>query len=229
MNLGEGDTLFAIARNAEENADEVDEQSDGAESQIVSSRQRATRLSPTRHNATATASSGWVGDQRSRGDLTERAGRPQTGDGPDGDGPVERAGARHGAPPHRGPRPRGRGSTTWQRGAARPQRPGGPTERPVAEHSDHRARPAGVDARLNRFISGDRGAGGRAAGACQKRRSRDDPRRDVARPEAYASELPDLSGPVPRAPHAAPARAAPERDPGGGRRRRPKPEPREPR
>jgi DNA gyrase subunit A len=32
MNLGEENTLLAIARNAEENADEVVEQSDGAES-----------------------------------------------------------------------------------------------------------------------------------------------------------------------------------------------------
>ncbi len=79
MNLGEGDTLLAIARNAEEDADEMsgkptvrksramdraDDDSDGG------SRPRKTR---------AIRLSGLGTHVRSRGELTERAGRPQSG------------------------------------------------------------------------------------------------------------------------------------------------------
>ena len=85
----------------------------------------------------------------------------------------------------------------WQRGPAaraarQPQRqapdPGGP----------------GVDARLNRFIGG--GSGSSAPVHDQDGPPRGD-RTETVRPEAYASELPDLSGPMPRSPQ---PRKAPE-------------------
>ena len=88
----------------------------------------------------------------------------------------------------------------WQRNpaarAARPQRPS-----PEAGHSP------GVDARLNRFIAGGSGSGSSAPAPAHEQ---DAPpfgeRTDTVRPEAYASELPDLSGGVARQ---APRKAAP--------------------
>jgi Transmembrane domain of unknown function (DUF3566) len=84
----------------------------------------------------------------------------------------------------------------WQRGrAARAQKPRAPREAPArggpAGHSP------GVDARLNRFISG-------AAPPASAPDTAEPPargeRNDAMNPEAYASELPDLSGPMPRPP-----------------------------
>ena len=49
-------------------------------------------------------------------------GAPKKGDGPDGDGSVERAGARHGAPPAPGGRAQeGGDGPPWQRSGAWPQ------------------------------------------------------------------------------------------------------------
>jgi hypothetical protein len=97
----------------------------------------------------------------------------------------------------------------WQRGpagrAARPQRrqpqePPAHAETPragsAAGHTPGDA--GGLDARLNRFISGGSAP---SAPAHDAEAPRPEPSRPEApRPEAYASELPDLSGPTPRPP-----------------------------
>jgi hypothetical protein len=109
---------------------------------------------------------------------------PSTGDGLNGDGSADRAGA------HRAPAaPTGRlhdaaDSTSRQRGPARP-----PAPHRQEPHTEGRppGPPSGADARLNRFISGGNSP---TAGA--------PPRGDGPPAEAYASELPDLSGPIPR-------------------------------
>ncbi|KAA8966489.1 DUF3566 domain-containing protein [Mycobacterium sp.] len=108
---------------------------------------------------------------------------PEPGDKPNGTGSMQRDG------PHRPPAGRASsgGETAPLQRAGRPrqaqQRP------PVAAPVQHEAQPAhtpGVEARLSRFVAGAAppGATGTAA----------------AEPEAYPSELPDLSGPVPRNP-----------------------------
>jgi Transmembrane domain of unknown function (DUF3566) len=114
----------------------------------------------------------------------------------------------------------------WQRGpaarSARAQRRQAPesqarTETPrggsAASHSPGDT--AGLDARLNRFISG--GSASSAAthdvDAAPHVERTESPRPEASRPEAYASELPDLSGPKPRPPQQrkpAPERAAQE-------------------
>jgi Transmembrane domain of unknown function (DUF3566) len=85
----------------------------------------------------------------------------------------------------------------WQRGPAaraarQPHRPS-PEPHGPAGHSP------GVDARLNRFI-----AGGSGPSAPSPTHEQDAPARgertESVRPEAYPSELPDLSGPNPRPP-----------------------------
>jgi hypothetical protein len=63
-----------------------------------------------------------------------------------------------------------------------------------------------VDARLNRFI-----AGGSSAPSHEQDAPPRGERTETVRPEAYASELPDLSGPSPRAPQQRkPDRPSPE-------------------
>jgi hypothetical protein len=93
----------------------------------------------------------------------------------------------------------------WQRGpaarAARQPQRGSPEAhaRTEAPRSDSPAgHPPGVDARLNRFIAG--GSGPAAPSPTHE---------EAARPEAYPSELPDLSGPNPRS--AQQRKPAPER------------------
>lgn len=126
-------------------------------------------------------------------------GGPQPGDGPNGDGSVERAGVRRAAPPaHGGRAQEGGDGPPWQRGGARPQQPAPRQTEPPTEKRP--AAPGGVEARLNRFI-----AGTAAPGAPSHAREPEAPTRGEAPPaEAYASELPDLSGPVPRGPHRKP-------------------------
>jgi len=114
-------------------------------------------------------------------------GVPNQGDSPNGGGSVDRAGARRTTPAQAGRTQDGGGSPPRQRGATR----GSPTA-PRRGDAQTEARPAGppggADARLNRFISGTAAPGSSA------------PARVEAPPaEAYASELPDLSGPIPRA------------------------------
>jgi len=146
---------------------------------------------------------------------------PKKGDGPNGDGSVDRATGHRSTP---APAQTGRGqdagdSPPWQRGAARAaQSPHRPTE----SHGETRppGPPAGADARLNRFISGTApGSGGHPKSAALDFDAAPT-RTDGAPVEAYASELPDLSGPLPRAPQ---RKATPERTsettkpPGSGR------------
>jgi len=136
-------------------------------------------------------------------------------DSPNGDSSVERAGA-HRATSGQGARssPDTAESPPWQRGAARaansaPRQPEPPSE---ARSS---ASPSGADARLNRFISG-----ASATGSSQSQGKNPPteeleavgPRHEGPPAEAYASELPDLSGPLPRA---AQRKRAPERSEAG--------------
>lgn len=127
-------------------------------------------------------------------------GAPNKGDGPNGDGSVERAGVRRAAPPAQGGRSQeGGDGPPWQRGGARPQQPGPRQSEPPTEKRP--SGPAGgVEARLNRLISGTA-----APGAPAHAKEPEPARAETSATEAYASELPDLSGPVPRGPHRKPA------------------------
>lgn len=123
-------------------------------------------------------------------------GAPKKGETPNGDGSAERAGVRRATPPAPGGRaPEAGDGPPWQRGGTRPQQPPPRQNEPPTEK-----RPAGggAEARLNRFISGT-AAPGTASHAKEPERGEGPPA------EAYASELPDLSGPVPRGPHRKPA------------------------
>lgn len=117
-------------------------------------------------------------------------GATSQGDNPNGDGAVDRAGS-HRAATGPGRLPDAADSPPWQRGAARSsaQPRAGAADPPT----DIRP-PASSDARLNRFITGT---------AAPAALSQADPPA-----EAYASELPDLGGPTPRAPQ---RKSTPER------------------
>lgn len=105
----------------------------------------------------------------------------------------------------------------WQRGpAARAARP---QQRQPSDSPAHAETPragsapghtpgdaGGLDARLNRFISGGSAP---AAPAHEPEAAPRGERPELPRPEAYASELPDLSGPTPRPPQQ--RKPAPER------------------
>jgi Transmembrane domain of unknown function (DUF3566) len=121
------------------------------------------------------------------------------GDSLNGDGSAERSGAHRATPAPGGPGPDTGDSPPWQRGPARTSRAG---QRPAPEPAD---------ARVNRFISGTSasGAGAPAHTASQTQEFDAPPTRSDGPPaEAYASELPDLSGPTPRP---AQRKPAPER------------------
>lgn len=123
-------------------------------------------------------------------------GAPKKGETPNGDGSAERAGVRRATPPAAGGRaPEAGDGPPWQRGGTRPQQPPPRQNEPPTEK---RAAGGGAEARLNRFISGT-AAPGTASHAKEPERGEGPPA------EAYASELPDLSGPVPRGPHRKPA------------------------
>lgn len=133
-------------------------------------------------------------------------GAPKKGERPNGDGSVERAGVRRAAPPAEGGHGQDVGDgPPWQRGGARAQSGPPRQNEPPAEQ-----RPAGggAEARLNRFISGT-AAPGAGAPAHPKEPDAAHPR-EAPTAEAYASELPDLSGPLPRGPQRQPS---PERKP----------------
>jgi Transmembrane domain of unknown function (DUF3566) len=141
-------------------------------------------------------------------------GAPKKGDGLNGDGSAERAGAHHrSAPPQGAPTaraPEAGEAPPWQRGAARA---GHAPQRPAAEsHGEARppSPPSSADARLNRFISGTSAPGAGAGHPKSPPPDLDAPpaRGDSAPTEAYASELPDLSGVPPRS---AARKPAPER------------------
>ena len=134
-------------------------------------------------------------------------GAPKQGDGLNGDGAGERAGAHRAAPTQTGRAQEAGESATRQRGAA-------PSARPAQREPEPRTEPrppsppSGADARLNRVISGT-AAPGAAASARAKNPPRDldavPARGDGPPVEAYASELPDLSGPTPRSAQRKPA------------------------
>lgn len=141
------------------------------------------------------------------------------GDGPNADGLVDRGGAHRAATgpgiPDAGDPP------PWQRAATR-QSQAGHRQPPPVSHPEGRPTnpPAAADARLNRFISG---ASAPVTGpAAAVRTPQPDPDAslgcgDGSPAEAYASELPDLSGPTPRAPQRNPAPARPAEGGAGSR------------
>ncbi|MGO9033760.1 DUF3566 domain-containing protein [Mycobacterium sp.] len=120
-------------------------------------------------------------------------GYPGPGDSPNGNGSVDRGGTQrtpHGSGTERvsdaadAPRPRG-----GARSSQSPPRPS--SDAPKPREPQPTGRTSGgtnAEARLNRFISGI------AAPGAAKTPSHDESRSS----EAYASELPDLSGPIPR-------------------------------
>lgn len=142
------------------------------------------------------------------------------GDGPNADGLVDRGGA-HRAATGPGRIPDAGDPPPWQRAATR-QSQAGHRQPPPVSHPEGRPTnpPAAADARLNRFISG---ASAPVTGpAAAVRTPQPDPDAslgcgDGSRAEAYASELPDLSGPTPRAPQRNPAPARPAEGGAGSR------------
>nr|WP_057370786.1 DUF3566 domain-containing protein [Mycobacterium tuberculosis] len=142
------------------------------------------------------------------------------GDGPNADGLVDRGGA-HRAATGPGRIPDAGDPPPWQRAATR-QSQAGHRQPPPVSHPEGRPTnpPAPADARLNRFISG---ASAPVTGpAAAVRTPQPDPDAslgcgDGSPAEAYASELPDLSGPTPRAPQRNPAPARPAEGGAGSR------------
>lgn len=142
------------------------------------------------------------------------------GDGPNADGLVDRGGA-HRAATGPGRIPDAGDPPPWQRAATR-QSQAGHRQPPPVSHPEGRLTnpPAAADARLNRFISG---ASAPVTGpAAAVRTPQPDPDAslgcgDGSPAEAYASELPDLSGPTPRAPQRNPAPARPAEGGAGSR------------
>ncbi|CAM2974509.1 hypothetical protein BST27_07955 [Mycobacterium intermedium] len=136
-------------------------------------------------------------------------GAPNQGDNPNGDAVVDRAGV-HRATTGPGRLPDSGESPPWQRGATRAS---STTQRAAADPpTDVRPTTASsaADARLNRFITGSptptSGTSGKGTGSPPEPDA-PSPRSENPPAEAYASELPDLSGPIP-----GPARkSAPER------------------
>ncbi|MFV4051588.1 DUF3566 domain-containing protein [Mycobacterium tuberculosis] len=141
------------------------------------------------------------------------------GDGPNADGLVDRGGA-HRAATGPGRIPDAGDPPPWQRAATRQSQAG--HRQPPVSHPEGRPTnpPAAADARLNRFISG---ASAPVTGpAAAVRTPQPDPDAslgcgDGSPAEAYASELPDLSGPTPRAPQRNPAPARPAEGGAGSR------------
>jgi hypothetical protein len=120
-------------------------------------------------------------------------GGPKKGDSQNGDVSAERAGANpRGGPTQAGRSQEGGDTPPWQRGAARAANPGNRPGEPSTE-SRPQGPSGGVDARVNRFISGSN-----APGQAPARRDDFDPPTRGETHEAYASELPDLSGGIPR-------------------------------
>lgn len=142
------------------------------------------------------------------------------GDGLNADGLVDRGGA-HRAATGPGRIPDAGDPPPWQRAATR-QSQAGHRQPPPVSHPEGRPTnpPAAADARLNRFISG---ASAPVTGpAAAVRTPQPDPDAslgcgDGSPAEAYASELPDLSGPTPRAPQRNPAPARPAEGGAGSR------------
>lgn len=142
------------------------------------------------------------------------------GDGPNADGLVDRGGA-HRAATGPGRIPDAGDPPPWQRAATR-QSQAGHRQPPPVSHPEGRPTnpPAAADARLNRFISGASAPVTGPAAAVRTPQPDPDPSLgcgDGSPAEAYASELPDLSGPTPRAPQRNPAPARPAEGGAGSR------------
>ncbi|MFV3575898.1 DUF3566 domain-containing protein [Mycobacterium tuberculosis] len=141
------------------------------------------------------------------------------GDGPNADGLVDRGGA-HRAATGPGRIPDAGDPPPWQRAATRQSQAGHRQPPPVSHPEGRPTNPPAADARLNRFISG---ASAPVTGpAAAVRTPQPDPDAslgcgDGSPAEAYASELPDLSGPTPRAPQRNPAPARPAEGGAGSR------------
>ncbi|MCV7398590.1 DUF3566 domain-containing protein [Mycobacterium fragae] len=131
-------------------------------------------------------------------------GYPGPGDSPNGNGSVDRVG------PHRPAADRSsdaRDAAPRQRssGARSPQAPSRPSsEAPPPREPRSPGRPSGAEARVSRFISGTAAPGAAktpAPGPAKAPPHEADsapPRHESRHTDAYTSELPDLSGPVPR-------------------------------
>ena len=153
-------------------------------------------------------------------------GYPRTGEAPgSGNGSVAGSGSEGGSLDNAAGRsgPSTAGSTAgritdpgdvppWERGAARaPKPPQRPTReapaRPDSARGGSSGHSPGVDARLNRFISGGTAPSASAPSAPASEeadQSLTPTRNELVPNEAYASELPDLSGPIPRPPQRKP-------------------------
>jgi hypothetical protein len=125
-------------------------------------------------------------------------GAPKKGDGLNGDGSAERAGAHRAAPAQAG----------GLQGVARPPQ-AAPREPETQSAPRPAGSPTGADAHPNRVIFGTAAPGGGGAAARPKHPPYEfdaaPARGDGPPAEAYASELPDLSGPLPRPPQRKPA------------------------
>ena len=122
------------------------------------------------------------------------------GDSPNGNGPVDRG----------GDRAADADATPRKRGAARPSQ--AQQRQPSEAPNPRETRPSGrapaspnAEARLSRFISGTAAPGPAKTPPPDVDVPPAPPRNDSRQNEAYASELPDLSGPIPRAGQRKPA------------------------
>jgi hypothetical protein len=137
----------------------------------------------------------------------------EMGERPNGNGSMERAGAYRPEPrPPAGRAAGGGDGPPWQRGNARPTHAqhGPPGEAP-AQHEARVGHSPGVEARLTRFVSGTAAPGAAAAPAAEPDTAL--ARGDNRVAEAYASELPDLSGATPRPGQGGSRKPAPDRAP----------------
>jgi hypothetical protein len=134
----------------------------------------------------ANGSAGAGHDGGSLGDAAARSGPLSTGS------PTGHVADKADVPPWE--RGVARANTSQQQTAPEPTRSESPRGGGSAGHSP------GVDARLNRFMSGGSTTAPAPAHESEPLTPTRTERPDVNRPEAYASELPDLSGPVPRPP-----------------------------
>jgi hypothetical protein len=138
-------------------------------------------------------------------------GYPRLGDSPNGNGSIDRGSTHRSAPgPAAGRISDAADMPPWQRGNRQPPAAHRPPPEPPG-HQEGRApsHPPDADARLARFISGAAAPGGHPPEP-EPASTRHERARTEARTEAYASELPDLSGPVPRS---AQRKTAPDRAP----------------
>jgi hypothetical protein len=125
-------------------------------------------------------------------------GAHQKGDPLNGDGSVDRTGTHRATPAPGGRTQDAADAPPWQRGATRASHSAHRPTDPAAE-TRSAGTPSGVDARLQRFIAGTSEPGGAHLKNNPTQELDAVPARADGPPaEAYASELPDLSGAAPR-------------------------------